>query len=52
MSKDIQELLKIYKKMSSENKANMLAYMRVAYSAQETVREQYGISKEPPKDAA
>jgi hypothetical protein len=47
MNKDIQELLRIYKEMSLENQANILAYIRVAYSAQETTRHQYGLIKSP-----
>jgi flagellar motility protein MotE (MotC chaperone) len=52
MSKNTQELLEIYKKMSPENQANMLAHIRVAYSAQETTKRQYGLDKEPPKRTA
>jgi hypothetical protein len=49
MSKNTQELLEVYKKMSPENQVNMLAHVRVAYSAQETTKREYGLERgEPP----
>jgi hypothetical protein len=46
--KDNYELLEIFRRMSPENRANILAYVRVAYSAQETIKRQYGLDQEQP----
>jgi len=39
MSKEEQELVATYRGMTPENKANFLAYARVALSAQETAKK-------------
>lgn len=46
--KDNQELLELFRKMSVGNQTNMMAYMRIAYSAQETTKQHYGLDREPP----
>jgi hypothetical protein len=52
MTKEKKEFLETFRKLDPENRANMLAHIRVAYSAQETTKRQYGIPDwEPPKQA-
>ena len=41
MDEDKKELLDTFQKMDHENRVNLLAYIRVAYSAQENTKKQY-----------
>jgi hypothetical protein len=47
-----KELMKIYEGMTMENKNMLLSYAVVMQRTERAVRRQYGLSKEPPLDAA
>jgi hypothetical protein len=50
MEKKEKELLELYRDMIPANKANMLAYARVAKAAQENTKKALGISAKPEKN--
>jgi hypothetical protein len=43
MDKERKELLETFKRLDPANRADLLAHVRVAYSAQENTKKQYGI---------
>jgi hypothetical protein len=43
------ELLDVFNQLDPVNQADMLAHIRVAYSAQEATKRQYGLDLEPPQ---
>jgi hypothetical protein len=46
-----KELLDAFNQLDPVNQADMLAHIRVAYSAQEATKWQYGLDREPPEQA-
>jgi hypothetical protein len=52
MDKERKELLETFRRLDQENREDLLAYIRVAYAAQENTKRQYGLEQAPPKDAA
>jgi hypothetical protein len=52
MNDDEKELLKNYRKLMSGNRQIASSNVRVMVAAQENTKRQYGLDKEPPKDAA
>jgi hypothetical protein len=46
------ELLDVFEKLNTENKNDVLAYIRVAYNAQEATKKQYAQQSDDRKPAA
>ena len=51
MSKEKEELLEAFEKLGPDNRANVLAYVRVAYTAQEATKKALGYPSALGKEA-
>jgi hypothetical protein len=52
MTEREKELAEAFRKLSPETQENVVSHTRFAVMAENAVKRQYNLGKEPPKDAA